>query len=100
MNIYIYNSFDMYFSFYSILSYLGEVGKNHDILREAYSLCHSLPVLNSKRFQEDYYTVIVFCFFSLLLLLLGQSERVSWVSIPMIATYIVNINQPILSVYL
>jgi len=44
-----------------ILSYIqaaekGEVAKNHEILREAYSLCHRLPVFNSNRFGEDYYT--------------------------------------------
>ncbi|CAL1545560.1 unnamed protein product [Lymnaea stagnalis] len=44
-----------------ILAYIqaaqkGDVAKNHDILREAYSLCYRLPVLNSQRFKEDYYT--------------------------------------------
>ncbi|KAK3697658.1 hypothetical protein RRG08_007470 [Elysia crispata] len=34
----------------------GEVAKNHDILREAYSLCYRLPVLSSQRFDEDYFT--------------------------------------------
>lgn len=33
----------------------GEVEKNHDVLREAYSLCYRLPVLNTLRFKEDYY---------------------------------------------
>ncbi|XP_064638940.1 COP9 signalosome complex subunit 6-like [Lineus longissimus] len=44
-----------------ILDYLkavdaGTVPKNHEILREAYSLCHRLPVLNTDRFKEDFYT--------------------------------------------
>ncbi|XP_069103700.1 COP9 signalosome complex subunit 6-like [Argopecten irradians] len=33
----------------------GEVPKNHDILREAYSLCYRLPVLNTDRFKADFY---------------------------------------------
>jgi len=44
-----------------ILAYIqaaqkGEVPKNHDILREAYSLCYRLPVINSNKFGQDYYT--------------------------------------------
>lgn len=35
----------------------GEVPKNHDILREAYSLCYRLPVLNTPKFKEDFYNV-------------------------------------------
>nr|CAG4637888.1 EOG090X08T4 [Chydorus sphaericus] len=34
----------------------GEVPKSHDVLREAKSLTHRLPVLNSEIFQEEYYT--------------------------------------------
>lgn len=33
----------------------GQVPKNHDILREAYSLCYRLPVLNTDRFKEDFF---------------------------------------------
>ncbi|XP_033760420.1 COP9 signalosome complex subunit 6-like [Pecten maximus] len=33
----------------------GEVPKNHDILRDAYSLCYRLPVLNTDRFKADFY---------------------------------------------
>jgi len=33
----------------------GEVEKNHEILREAYSLCHRLPVLNTARFNDEFY---------------------------------------------
>ncbi|VDI08383.1 COP9 signalosome complex subunit 6-like [Mytilus galloprovincialis] len=33
----------------------GEIPKNHDILREAYSLCYRLPVLNTPQFKEDFY---------------------------------------------
>lgn len=33
----------------------GEEEKNHEVLREAYSLCHRLPVLNTDRFKEDFY---------------------------------------------
>ncbi|ESO10229.1 hypothetical protein HELRODRAFT_185323 [Helobdella robusta] len=41
-----------------ILNYLkdmnnGLVPKNHNILREVYSLCHHLPVLNSKQFNDE-----------------------------------------------
>lgn len=36
---------------------LGEIPKNHDILREAYSLCYRLPVLNTPQFKEDFYNV-------------------------------------------
>lgn len=35
----------------------GELPKNHEILREAYSLCHRLPVLQSNRFRQDFYNV-------------------------------------------
>ncbi|XP_013393595.1 COP9 signalosome complex subunit 6 isoform X1 [Lingula anatina] len=43
-----------------ILDYLkavqaGEVPKNHEILRETYSLCHRLPVLRSEKFKEDFF---------------------------------------------
>ncbi|KAK7489284.1 hypothetical protein BaRGS_00019392 [Batillaria attramentaria] len=33
----------------------GEIPKNHDVLREAYSLCYRLPVLSTLNFKEDYY---------------------------------------------
>lgn len=33
----------------------GQIPKNHDILREAYSLCHRLPVFQSTRFRQDFY---------------------------------------------
>lgn len=36
----------------------GEVPKSHEVLREAKSLTHRLPVLNSDIFQQEYYTVI------------------------------------------
>lgn len=42
----------------------GEVPKSHEVLREAKSLTHRLPVLNSEIFQEEYYTV-VFTLFTL-----------------------------------
>ena len=35
----------------------GKVPRNHEILREAYSLCHRLPVLNTPRFREEFYNV-------------------------------------------
>lgn len=34
----------------------GLVSKNHEILREARSLCHRLPVLNSKQFEVELHT--------------------------------------------
>lgn len=33
----------------------GEIQKNHEILRETYSLCHRLPVLNTSRFKDEFY---------------------------------------------
>jgi len=33
----------------------GELPKNHEILREAYSLCHRLPVLNTDRFKDEFF---------------------------------------------
>ncbi|XP_050389077.1 COP9 signalosome complex subunit 6 [Patella vulgata] len=33
----------------------GKIPKNHDVLREAYSLCYRLPVLNTHTFKEDFY---------------------------------------------
>lgn len=33
----------------------GQLPKNHEILREAYSLCHRLPVMQSSRFRQDFY---------------------------------------------
>ncbi|PVD19165.1 hypothetical protein C0Q70_21730 [Pomacea canaliculata] len=35
----------------------GEVPKDHDVLREVYSLCYRLPVLSTLRFKEDYYNI-------------------------------------------
>ncbi|XP_066262063.1 COP9 signalosome complex subunit 6 isoform X1 [Euwallacea similis] len=33
----------------------GQLPRNHEILREAYSLCHRLPVVQSARFRQDFY---------------------------------------------
>lgn len=33
----------------------GEIEKNLEVLREAYSLCHRLPVLNTTRFKGEFY---------------------------------------------
>jgi hypothetical protein len=35
----------------------GELPRNHEILREAYSLSHRLPVLQSPHFRADFYNV-------------------------------------------
>lgn len=35
----------------------GKLRVNHEILREAYSLGHRLPVLQSDRFTTDFYNV-------------------------------------------
>lgn len=35
----------------------GQLEANHEILREAYSLCHRLPVIQSPRFRQDFYNV-------------------------------------------
>lgn len=34
----------------------GEVERNHQILRETYSLIHRLPLMNTKQFDEEFYT--------------------------------------------
>ncbi|KAJ8978901.1 hypothetical protein NQ317_008880 [Molorchus minor] len=33
----------------------GQLPRNHEILREAYSLCHRLPVIQGPRFRQDFY---------------------------------------------
>nr|AEE61784.1 unknown [Dendroctonus ponderosae] len=33
----------------------GDLPRNHEILRDAYSLCHRLPVVQSPRFRQDFY---------------------------------------------
>ncbi|CAH1369241.1 COP9 signalosome complex subunit 6 [Tenebrio molitor] len=33
----------------------GQLPTNHEILRDAYSLCHRLPVIQSSRFRQDFY---------------------------------------------
>lgn len=33
----------------------GQLPRNHEILREAYSLCHRLPVIHGSRFRQDFY---------------------------------------------
>lgn len=33
----------------------GKVAANHEILREAYSLCHRLPVISNETFKEEYF---------------------------------------------
>jgi hypothetical protein len=46
----------------------GELPRNHEILREAYSLSHRLPVLQSSRFRADFYNVSLFStYFQLIL---------------------------------
>lgn len=54
----------------------GELPRNHEILREAYSLSHRLPVLQSSRFRADFYNVSLcstcFCLFYLELIKLAQ----------------------------
>lgn len=37
----------------------NEIPRNHEILREAYSLCHRLPVIQSPRFRQDFYNVSI-----------------------------------------
>lgn len=43
----------------SLIVPLGEVPFNHEILREAYALCHCLPVLSTDKFKTDFYDVSV-----------------------------------------
>ncbi|KAF8782724.1 COP9 signalosome complex subunit 6 like protein [Argiope bruennichi] len=33
----------------------GKVAPNHEILREAYSLCHRLPVISTETFRQEYF---------------------------------------------
>lgn len=45
-----------------VLAYIKDVESgvlepNHEILREAYSLSHRLPVVQGSTFREEYYTV-------------------------------------------
>lgn len=45
-----------------VLEYLrmveaGKLPRSHDVLRDAYSLSHRLPVIQSPRFHGDYYNV-------------------------------------------
>lgn len=35
----------------------GQLARNHEILREAYSLCHRLPVIQTATFSQDFYNV-------------------------------------------
>ena len=35
----------------------GEVAYNSEILRDAHSLCHRLPVLSTQRFSHEFYNV-------------------------------------------
>lgn len=35
----------------------GELKPNHEILREAYTLSHRLPVVQNPTFKEEFYTV-------------------------------------------
>lgn len=39
----------------------GQLPTNHEILREVYSLCHRLPVIQSPRFRQDFYNVSILC---------------------------------------
>lgn len=41
----------------ALLFCAGEVPFNHEILREAYALCHCLPVLSTDKFKTDFYDV-------------------------------------------
>lgn len=52
----------------------GEIPKNQDILREAYSLCFRLPVLNTDKFKEDFYNVCTSSFMLLLMVMLSFSR--------------------------
>lgn len=45
-----------------VLEYMKDVQteqlpRNHEILREAFSLCHRLPVVDGGRFRQDFYNV-------------------------------------------
>lgn len=40
-----------------LLPAVGEIPFNHEILREAYALCHCLPVLSTDKFKTDFYDV-------------------------------------------
>lgn len=42
----------------------GTVPRDHEILREAHSLCHRLPVLNTSRFKQEFFIVSSYTFCS------------------------------------
>lgn len=35
----------------------GQLPKSHEVLREAFALCHRLPVMQGPRFRQDFYNV-------------------------------------------
>lgn len=37
----------------------GQLPSNHEVLREAYSLCHRLPVVQHQKFRQDFYNVSI-----------------------------------------
>lgn len=51
----------------------GALQPNHEILREAYSLSHRLPVVQGSAFREEYYTVIIYFLFIILCDLLKKN---------------------------
>jgi COP9 signalosome complex subunit 6 len=50
----------------------GQLPTNHEILRDAYSLCHRLPVIQSSRFRQDFYNVSHYIFFSFTFILISR----------------------------
>jgi len=49
----------------------GKLPKNHEVLREAYSLCHRLPIMNTPKFREEFYSVIYPYYVQLSILILS-----------------------------
>jgi COP9 signalosome complex subunit 6 len=50
----------------------GQLPTNHEILRDAYSLCHRLPVIQSSRFRQDFYNVSHYIFFHFTFILISR----------------------------
>jgi COP9 signalosome complex subunit 6 len=50
----------------------GQLPTNHEILRDAYSLCHRLPVIQSSRFRQDFYNVSHYIFFYFTFILISR----------------------------
>lgn len=46
----------------ALLYTLGDLPKDHEVLRKVSSLCHQLPVLDGMAFQKEFHSVCCFQF--------------------------------------